>query len=229
MIAGDVGEGAGSEPDAIDAALLQAVARGFKRKMGDPILGQRRQDRVQLDRVRRRVLEDLRAARTHDADRAETCRLEPLPGPELPHEGGDRGLAVGAGDGNGRLRLEAEEARSDQREKPARIAVLDDRRGSGDGRPAFRHDDGCCAALKRVGDEARAVGLHPRKCGKQIAGLDLTAVGRKASNRYAGQGSGELHLRPDQLTQSHRPACAPKCGFLEKLKDLACPSLGGVF
>ncbi len=128
MIAGDVGEGAGSERDAIDAALLQAMARGLERKMGDAVLGEPRQDRVELDRVGRRVLENLGAARADHADGAETCRLESLPGPELPRERGNRGLAVGAGDGDDRLGLEAEEARSDEREQPAWIAVLDDGR-----------------------------------------------------------------------------------------------------
>src|SRR6266545_1798697 len=117
MIAGEIGEGAGGKLDAIDAALLKAVARGFEREMGDTILGKGGEDRMQLDQVRCGVLEDFSAARAHHADRAEACGFEALPGPKLAHERGNRGLAVGAGNGDRGLRLEAEEARSDQSEK----------------------------------------------------------------------------------------------------------------
>ncbi len=113
MVARDVGEGASGEFDAVDAALLQAVARSLDRKMGDAVLGESGKDRMQLDRVRRRVLEGLGAARTHDADSAEARGAEPLPRPNLAHEGGNRGLAVSAGDGDHRLGLETEEARGD--------------------------------------------------------------------------------------------------------------------
>ncbi len=116
MIARDIGEGAGRERDAVDAALLQAVARGFEREMGDAVLGKRGEDRVQLDRVGRGVLEHLGAARADDADRAEACRVESLPRPELAHEGGNRGLAVGAGDGDRGLRLKRR--RSARRSEP---------------------------------------------------------------------------------------------------------------
>ena len=110
MIARDIGEGACRERDAIDAALLQAMARGFEREMGDPVLGKRGEDAVQFDRVGRGVLQHLGAARAHDADRTEACRPEAQPRPELAHEGSNRCLAVGPGDGDGGLRLNAEEA-----------------------------------------------------------------------------------------------------------------------
>ena len=57
MVARDIGEGAGGKCDAVDAALLQAVARGLEGKMGDAVLGESGKDRMKLDRVRRRVLQ----------------------------------------------------------------------------------------------------------------------------------------------------------------------------
>ena len=37
VIAGDIGEGAGGERHAVDAALLQAMTGGFEREMGDAV------------------------------------------------------------------------------------------------------------------------------------------------------------------------------------------------
>ena len=61
MVARDVGEGAGRKPNAIDAALLEPMARRFERKMGDAGLGEIGKDAVKLDGVRRGVREGLRA------------------------------------------------------------------------------------------------------------------------------------------------------------------------
>ncbi len=61
MVARDVGEGAGGKPHAVDAALLEPMARRFERKMGNARLGEIGKDAVQLDRIRRGVGEDLRA------------------------------------------------------------------------------------------------------------------------------------------------------------------------
>ena len=167
MIARNVGEGARREHDAVEAALLQAVARRFERKMGDAILGEGGEDAVKLDRVRRRVGKRLGSGRAHKADGAEARSLEPLARPKLAHEGRNRRLAVGAGHGDNRFRLSAEEARGDQRQTPARIAVLDDRGGTRGRLRAFGHEDHGGAALQRIGDEAGAVGFTPGRAAKR--------------------------------------------------------------
>ena len=61
MVAGDVGEGPGRKPQTVDAALLEPMARSFKRKMGDARLGEIGKDAMQLNGVRRSVGEGLRA------------------------------------------------------------------------------------------------------------------------------------------------------------------------
>ncbi len=128
MIPRDVGEGARGKLDAVDAALLQPMARCFERKMGDARSRKLGEDRVQGDGVGCRMGKRLGARRRNHADGAEACRAEALALPELAREGGDRGLAVGAGDGDLDLRLRAEEARGDERKPPARIGILDHRR-----------------------------------------------------------------------------------------------------
>ena len=203
MVARDVGEGARGKRNAVSAALLQAVARSLEGEMGDAVLGETGEDRMQLDRVWRGVLERQGAARADHADRTEACRAEPLPRPQLAYEGGDRGLAVGAGDGDGDLGLEAEEARGDQSEAPARVLVLDDGKRGRRARRTLGHEDRSCAPLQRILDEARAIGLHTRQRGEQVAGLHRAAIGGEPGDRNARPGRRQLRLRPDQLTQSH--------------------------
>ena len=61
MVARDVGEGAGGKPHAVDAALLEPMARRFEGKMGHAAFGEIGEDAVKLDGVRRGVGENLRA------------------------------------------------------------------------------------------------------------------------------------------------------------------------
>ena len=128
MIAGEIGEGGGSEVHAVDAMLLKPMARGLEREMGDTVLRQLGEDPMQLDRIGRSVIEGSCALGSHDADRAEARGAEALALPKLADEGGDRSLAVGAGDGDHGRGLAAEEARGDQRETAAGIGVLESRR-----------------------------------------------------------------------------------------------------
>src|SRR4029453_6130190 len=107
MIAGNVCEGAGSEPNAVEAALLQAVARCFERKMSDALVGEGGEDAVKLGRIRRRMGERLGAGRADETDRAEARSLEPLARPKLAHERRNRCLAVRAGHADAHFRLRA--------------------------------------------------------------------------------------------------------------------------
>ena len=54
MIAGDVGEAARRDAQAVEPELIEAVRRCFDGKMGDAVAGERIDRTVQLDRIRRR-------------------------------------------------------------------------------------------------------------------------------------------------------------------------------
>ena len=201
MVAGDIGEGAGGEIDAVDAPLLEPMARRLKRKMGDAGCGKLGENRVQLDRVRRRVGEHLRAGWANHADGAEACGAMALKLPKLACEGGDRSLAVGTGDRHGDLGLRSEEARRDERKPAARIGVFENRRSIESVASALRHEHRRGPALQGIGDEAGAVGARPRKRRKQIAGLDGAAVGRKPEDRNLPPPRGGFG--PHQLAKGH--------------------------
>ena len=53
MIAGDVGEAARRDAQAVEPELIEAVRRRFDGKMGDAVAGQRIDRTMQLDRIRR--------------------------------------------------------------------------------------------------------------------------------------------------------------------------------
>ena len=74
----------------------------------------------------------------------------------------------------------------------------------------FRHEDRRGTALQGVLDETRAVGLDPRQCREQKAGLHLAAVGRKACYRHGREVRRQLHPAAQQLTQSHGLDFAPR-------------------
>ncbi|MEI9888465.1 MAG: hypothetical protein WDN08_18585 [Rhizomicrobium sp.] len=57
VVAGDVGEAAGRDLDAIEAELVEAVAGGSSARMLDAVVLQLRQQAVDFDRIGRGVLE----------------------------------------------------------------------------------------------------------------------------------------------------------------------------
>ena len=71
MIARQIGEGAGAETHAVEAALIEPMRRGFESEMRDAILRQLIERLVQRDRVRRRQRAiDFAGGR----DEADACR-----------------------------------------------------------------------------------------------------------------------------------------------------------
>ena len=54
MVAGDVGEAARRNAQAVEPELIEAVRRGFDGKMGDAVASERIDRTVQFDRIRRR-------------------------------------------------------------------------------------------------------------------------------------------------------------------------------
>ena len=129
MVARDVGEGACRKHDAVDAALLQAVARRFERQMGDAVLGER-SARIACSSIGSGVVwfERLGAARADDADRAEARGAEALlPVQSWRTKEATEVLPLVPVTATTVLGWRAEEARGDQRKATARILVLDDR------------------------------------------------------------------------------------------------------
>ncbi len=228
MIARDIGEGAGGERHAVDAALLQAVARGFEREMGDAVVGKRGENAMQLDRVGRGVLEHLGPARAHDADRAETGRLVSLRRPELAQEGRDRGLAVRAGDGDRGFGLATEEPRGDRarRRRGSLSSMIAHARPKRAPRLPARGSPPRRAAPHPAMKRAPSV-FTPGSAANRKPGFDLAAVGRKACNRHgcerltAGSPRGQT-AHPEVIVG----LCAPKSGFSLEFKDFGQP-LGG--
>ena len=99
MVAGDIGEGAGRDPHAVEPVLVEAVAGRFERQMRHAVARQLVQRAMQLDRIGRGVRAVCLARGRHHADRAEAGGRHAERRPDLAQEGGDRGFAVGAGDG----------------------------------------------------------------------------------------------------------------------------------
>ncbi len=54
VVAAEIGEAGGGEPDAVEAALVEAVAGGLHRRMGDALAGEPVELGVERDRVGRR-------------------------------------------------------------------------------------------------------------------------------------------------------------------------------
>jgi hypothetical protein len=113
----------------------------------------------------------------------------PHQGPDLAREIGDRGLAVGAGDGGDGGRLRAVKARRDLRQALARIVVGDQRqrrlgasdRDVGDAGAGRREDRGG-AAVQRLVDVASAIGTRAGQGGEQVTRAHLARVRRDADN-----------------------------------------------
>ena len=111
---------------------------------------------------------------------------KPSARPDLPREGGDRGLAAGAGDRGDGAGLAREKFRRRQGQRAARVV----HRHEGDcgGQPVRtllggnRHR----AGRRRLLGEMRAVGLGAGNGEKQEARFDLAAVGGNAGDLDAG-------------------------------------------
>ncbi len=129
------------------------------RQMVDAVVGQLRQQAVQRDRIGRGEGAGIVQLARDDAEGAEAGGLASFQRPELAREGDGGGLAAGAGDRGDALRLVAEKARRDQRERAARLLGGqhgDALRQIGEF-AAFRRQDRGRAGLHRRRHEAAAV------------------------------------------------------------------------
>ena len=208
----EVGEGRRREPNAIEAMLVETVARCFDREMADALARKRGQILVELDGIGGREAGFARQSRRDDAKRAHTCRLETERRPKLAYEMNGRGLAIGAGDRPNGLGLQTGERRRHQRHATARVGVAQhgntgiERRQRSVGCGENRHG----AATHRIGDERRTIVARSRQCREQVAGPDLARIeGQASENRIAqrrGKGRGFICAPAHELTQPQRDA-----------------------
>ena len=119
-----------------------------------------------------------------DADGAEARRLVAGGGEDLAGEGGDRGLAAGAGDGDEMVRLARIEARRHQRQRPARLGGAEDRRRSAGRSSAAPLAASTATAPRATASPAKRApsAALPGSAANRIAGRDRAAVGRKPAD-----------------------------------------------
>ena len=195
MIAAEIGERRSLDRDAVEPALIEAVRGRLERQVGHAFLGQCRERLVQGDRVRRRQRAIGAAVGLHHADGAERRRRAPQPCEDLARELGDRGLAVGAGDGDRRRRLRREEPGRHQRQRAARVGGANDRHRDRRHGHCFAGEDRHCAFRDRILDEAAAIGASAGQGGEQAARRYRAAVGRQAADLgHPGAGGYCRHL-----------------------------------
>ena len=194
VIASDVGEGRRGERDAVETMLGQAMTGSFERDGLYAALREIGQRLVQRDRIGRRQRWRDAAIRMRNAECPDGGARSPGGPPDLLGKGRDRRLAVGARDGDDRVRPLAVETSCNASKGPARIVRYD----PGDAvRHRVRHmrlaeDDGG-ALLDSRRDEARAVDMRARKRREKRARPHETAVqGEREHCRIDGGG---IYLR----------------------------------
>ena len=203
MVAREVGEGAGGDAHAVEPVLVEAVRGRFERQMRDALARQRIERAVQLDRIGRGQRAVFFPSWRDHADGADAGGWQAERGPDLPREGGDRGLAAGAGDGGDCCGLAREKARRGQCERAARIGDLHE--GDIVGQPvrALLGGDRRRARRDRLLGEMRAVGLGPGDGDEQKAGFDLAAVGGNAGEVERGEARLEAGIVQRQIGELH--------------------------
>jgi len=197
MVAAQIGESARLDRQAFGAELGEAVAGGLERGMGHAFatqashVGEEGRDVGRGEPGRNAVVGG------GDAQRADRGGMMAGHAPELAGQLDGRGLAVGAGDRDHRLRKRREEFGGGLGEGAAGFGVgdmdgaLDHRLGTGEDRDRAGSD--------RVGDIILAIDLGAAEGAEDGAGRNLAAVDRKAG--YA-RIRAALHI-PDKLTQPH--------------------------
>ncbi len=203
MVARQIGESADGNTHAVEPALVEAVRRGFQRQMSDALARQLIEGAMQFDRVRRGERAVGFPARRHHADGAEAGGGVAEVRPNLPGEGGDRGLAAGAGDGGDGSRLAREEGGGAERQRAARILDLDE--GNIVGKPVrpLLGGDRQRARRCRCAGKMGAVGLGTGNGDEQVARLHLAAVRSNAGKLEPGEARVETGIFQRQLGEFH--------------------------
>ena len=209
VVPAQIGKAGGRQHDAIEAALVEAVARGLHRRMRHALVGEFAEQCVQCKRVRRGQRAIVVARRGNDTGRTDLRGGMAGFSPDLAGEGGNRSLAGGTGHRNHCLRLASDKAGSRQRQKTARIVNGNDGNGCIDG---MRGDDSEGAFLDSLGDESRSVSLGPGESEEYGTRLDLAAIGREPPY-FDGRSATGCHLIPklfaSQCAQKHLQSILP--------------------
>jgi hypothetical protein len=224
VVAAEIGEGAGGELDAVEPALVEAMAGRLHRSVGDAGIGKFGEELVKLDRVGRGERAVVVAAWRDDSGGADTGRCVPALLPYLAGEGGDRGLAAGAGDGDHGLGLARKYPGGEFRQSEARVVDEDDGSSGRADRRAFRGDDRRCAAACGIGRIGGAVGLAAGNGDEHHARRDLARIrghpGDLGSGGHAAFGAKqtgevvELHLDP--VVINRRPIPRPPLRIIDR-------------
>ena len=187
VVAAEIGEGAGGQPDTVEAALVEPVARRLHGRVLDAGRRQLGQQAVQGDWIGRRQGAVLVAAGRGDAGGADAGRREACLLPDLAGEGGDRSLAAGAGDGHQGGGLAAEKPGRRQRQRAPWVFNLDQGNGErlADG-VGGRHDSHGAPPHGVVG-VGGTVGLGARQGEEQGAAGNLARIRRDPGNGDAAR------------------------------------------
>lgn len=177
VVPAEIGEGGCRKLDAVEPALVEAVAGGLHRGMRHAFSGKFRQQLMQRHRIGRRQRAIFVARRRDDARRADHRGRVACMRPDLPGERSDGGFARGAGDGDHSIGLPAVETRGGDGKETARLLDRKHRDRSSDGLGGDR--DGSAAAGS-IRDEARTVRLGAGDRDESIARRHLAAVRRQA-------------------------------------------------
>ena len=121
VIAREIGEAAGGDAHAVEPELVEPVRGRLEGQMRDAVARDLVELPVQRDRIRRRQRAVDRALRRNQPDGADAGGGMAEPLPDLAREGGDRGLAAGAGHRRDRRGLPRIKSRRRQRQRAARI------------------------------------------------------------------------------------------------------------
>ncbi len=183
VVLGQVEETGGGQGHGVQTPLVDAVRRRLHAEVRHASAGEvgevgRDIGGVRSGQARRQQLLAARVRAERHAERAHARGSVAQAVEDLPAEGGDGGLAVGAGDGDHRARLSAVEGAGGQGVGAANVPGRGD--GNGQFGVSFARQDGGGAGVDRRPDEGPSVDLGPRQGGEQIARPDLPAVGGDA-------------------------------------------------
>ena len=202
MIARQIGEGGGGQAHAVEPLLVEPVRGGLHRQMRDAGVGERceRSGAARSGPASSASRRSLTGRETTPSVPSEAASIAE-PAPDLAREGGDRGLAAGAGDGGDGRGLARIEARGGAREREARVVDAHERRTSEtSGARSPTTDAAPLASASRGMSEA--VVLRAREREEDVARLDLAAVRRKAPR---SRRSGERGVRGAEIENFGEP------------------------
>jgi len=168
-------------------ALVEAVARGLHRGVGDASPGQFGEQPVQRHRIGRGQRAVFVAPWRHHAGGADRGGGKAGLLPDLAGEGGDGGLAAGAGHRNHRLGLRAEETGSAERQRQPRIGYNKNGNRQAGKLAAAGGNDRHRSAPDGIGGIGTAIRPGSAEGKKQVSRHHLPGIGRKPAYSHVGK------------------------------------------